>query len=65
MNIVLCILIGFICIFIGLSIYGIINEHKHRKIGDEFYSSKYVWIGLIGMNVSNIILQAVNLVNRM
>lgn len=46
-------------IFCGMWIYGIIKDIKgHNRFG----TSKYVWIGLIGLNACNVCMQICNLI---
>ena len=49
--------IGFV-FFVGLWIYGIRKDKKEQNL---FGTSKQVWIGLIGLNVCNVLVQIVNL----
>lgn len=46
-------------IFCGMWIYGIIKDIKEHN---RFGTSKYVWIGLIGLNACNVCMQICNLI---
>ena len=61
-EIVMSVLAFIVLIFIGVCIYGIINDHKQKKNGVSFTYSKSFWIGLVGANVCNLLLQVVKLI---
>jgi hypothetical protein len=46
-------------VFCGLFAYGVI---KDKRVNYLFGTSREVWIGLIGLNVCNIVVQIINLI---
>lgn len=48
-------------IFAGVFIYGMIDEQRQKKNGAWFPYSRFIWIGLIGINVCNLIIQILNI----